>query len=716
MVGLAGLVLWLLAVWPLFVVQYLPHEDLPGHVAGAYVVNHISAFPEYVAAHGFRTNSAFLHWVCAMAGWLGYMGAARVFLAAVLAITAFGYAFLLDASGGERPVGRVWIGSLFAAPLVHHWFVLMGMLNFSLSFGLCVWILGLLAYQRTRWSHARAVGIAAISILAWFAHSFPLVIVAAIVIADLAHAYLRARTATPAAARAAVAVAPAVAMVALGALLTPVQEFAHAHIPGAQNTTWFGLPELIVRGFSNFSFGPSLWSVASLVPALMLIAVAIRARDAHPAFLSTTAILALAVCYGCVPSAVSPVWANFNTRFLPFLWLALLVRVPAHLPRRLVGLLVCASVAGSAASGGWMLRRSGDIEEFRSGLPYVEKGARLLPILFSVKSPGDNIEPFIHAWAYYTMEAGTGADMIWASRSVDAVHYRVAPPPRFHHDYIQNSPRTMFSAERWCATLMRGATFVPEDCTRSWEEAWRSYLRGARERFSQVLIWDPPTQALALIEETYSIVYRQGRLLIGKRRELAEAASKEGCDGRTSIGFEKARAGAAEERLANQRFAGTFPGFAVPAEPSGTDLIEDIHRPIEQLGVLGSDTCATGDGVVRVDFSDHEDLLPVVDLVPNGLQHLAEHGCVRVLPVHELAEVAQAHIAVAQLCLGQDAQAALTGVGMPFESEVHLVDAGALCRRAKFRLSAIGRAAKTNAVLALHVRSFLFDLGSLGTA
>ena len=513
MVAQAGLALWLLAAWPLFVVKYLPHEDLPGHVVSAFIVNNISSFPEYVAAHGFRTNSAFLHWVCATSHWLGYMGAARVFLAFVLAITALGYAFLLHTFGSSR---RVWIGSLLAAPLVHHWFVLMGMLNFSLSFAICIWILGLLVGQRARWSYPRASAIAVLSALAWFAHSFPLVILVMVAIADLAHAYLRDRPALVAAVREAVALVPAAVVVVLGLLLAPVQELAH--IPGAENTTWLGLPELVVRGFSNFVLGPSVWSMVALIPALTLIMLAVRVRDSRPPILTTTAVVTLAVCYGCVPFAVSPVWANFNTRFLPFLWVALLVRVPAKLPRRLTGLLVCAALAGSATSGVWMMRRSADIEEFRSGLPHVEKGAKLLPLLFSVKSPGDNIEPFIHAWAYYAMERDTSTDMIWASRSVDAIHYRVAPPTRFHHDYIQNSPRTLFSAERWCATLMRGATLVPEDCRGAWEKEWRSYLKSASERFSYVLIWDPPAPALALIEESYAIVHRQGRLLIGKRR------------------------------------------------------------------------------------------------------------------------------------------------------------------------------------------------------
>jgi hypothetical protein len=181
----AGLLLWLLAAWPLVLVKNLPHEDLPGHVAAAYVVDHLAAYPEYVAAHGLRTNSALLSWLHAGSPWLGYMQAARVFVIAVLAITAFGYAFLFSALGGSR---RMWIQSLFAVPLVHHWFVSMGMLNFSLSFGLCLWILGLLAMQRSKWDHLRAGGIAVLCALAWIAHSFPLLMLVVIALADLAYA------------------------------------------------------------------------------------------------------------------------------------------------------------------------------------------------------------------------------------------------------------------------------------------------------------------------------------------------------------------------------------------------------------------------------------------------------------------------------------------------------------------------------------------------
>ena len=142
-------VLWLFAAWPLFFVEILPHQDLSAHAAGAYVVDHISAYPEYAAAHGFRTNSALTSFVRSAAPWLGYLGAARAFLLAVLAVNAVGYTLLLDSLGGAK---RVWIGGLFAVPFVHHWFVSMGMLNFSLSFGLCLWILSQQSALRERWS------------------------------------------------------------------------------------------------------------------------------------------------------------------------------------------------------------------------------------------------------------------------------------------------------------------------------------------------------------------------------------------------------------------------------------------------------------------------------------------------------------------------------------------------------------------------------------
>ena len=512
-VAKVGLLLWLLAAWPLVLVKQLPHEDLPGHMAAAYVADHLAAYPEYVATHGLRTNAALLFWLHAASSWLGYTQAARVFVIAVLAITAFGYAFLFNVLGGSR---RMWVASLFSAPLVHHWFVSMGMLNFSLSFGLCLWILGLLAMQRARWAVLRAGGIAALCALAWVAHSFPLLVLVGIALADLAYARVRDRSAVRPALRVVVSLVPATLIVALGFWLEPTVDGAGAHLAGLAKVEWLGLPQLLWMGLRKYVLGSSYWGLAALVPALiLLVVVALRGRKQSPQLLSTGALVALSACYLCLPTFMFPTWAYFNTRFVPFLWIALLVRAPETLPRKLVALLVCAGIAGSAGNGLALLRMDADLAEFRSGLPFVARGARLLPLLFTVKSPSDAIEPVLHAWGYYAIERGTSADLLWASRKVDAVQYRVLPPPRFHHDVIQNMPRNMISAEEWCETLLREASTVPEDCGRAWAEAWHSYLTSAEKRYTHVLVWDAPQPVLALIEQHFSRVHQQGRLVIG---------------------------------------------------------------------------------------------------------------------------------------------------------------------------------------------------------
>jgi hypothetical protein len=514
-VAKAGLALWLLAAWPLFLVKQLPHEDLPGHVAAAYVTDHLAAYPEYVAAHGLRTNSALLSWLHVAAPGLGYMGAARIFVMLVLAITAFGYAFLFNRVGGER---RMWIASVFAIPLVQHWFVVMGMLNFSLSFGLCLWILGLVAMQRRTWSSPRAVGIAVLSALAWFAHSFPLLTLGAIASADLAYARLRDRVDVKPALRVVLSLVPAGLLVGWGLVLSPPVEGAGAQLAGLGKTEWLGLPQLLWMGLRNYVLGASYWGVASLVPALvLLLAVALRGRRRLPLF-SSAAVAVLTAGYLLLPSFMFPVWAYFNTRFVPFLWLALLLRIPETLPRKWLVLVAFAGVAGTGGNGLALLRMDRDVAEFRSGLPFVAPGARMLPLLFSVKSPGDNIEPVLHAWGYYTLERQTSADLLWASRSVDAVQYRTLPPARFHHDVIQDLPRAMASAAHWCGTLLREASTVPEDCGGAWADAWNSYLTSAEKRYTHVLVWDAPAPALALIAQHFPVVHHQGRLVIGRRR------------------------------------------------------------------------------------------------------------------------------------------------------------------------------------------------------
>src|SRR5207253_5344281 len=196
-----------------------------------------------------------------------------------------------------------------------------------------------------------------------------------------------------------------------------------------------------------------------------------------------------------------------------------------------------------------------------------------------------------------------------------------------------------------------------------------------------------------------------GRTLPWKRRPLREGSREQLVDRRLAVGPEEARARAAEARLPDEGGILGAPSLAAPAEPSVALLVEDVKRRVQDLRVLAGHAGATGHGVVRVDPAHDEDLLGVVHLVPDRLQNFAEERGVGILPVHELAQVAEAHVAAPQLGAREDAPTTLAHGVVPLEGEVDLVDAVSLRGGAEGRLRARRAAAEENAVLTPHARS-----------
>jgi len=313
-------------------------------------------------------------------------------------------------------------------------------------------------------------------------------------------------------------------------LRSPVREYAR--IPGIARTGWEHPGELILGLFRHFVLGPSQWSNAAIVTALILLLVCVINRKApNPPGFAATTLLVLSLCYAFVPISVIPLWSYFGTRFVPFIWLALLVRVPEHLPPRVVQLLCCCAVASSVGSGAGFLRMSDELQDFKSGVSSVPRGADVLPLLFSVNTRGDYIEPLTHGWAHYTIERGTSADMLWASHSVYAAHYANVPPPAFQHDAIAIQGRLMYSAEVWCGRLVRYTGTQLTDCPTRWQAEWHTYLKEAAQRYQYVLVWDVPEATLAVIEQHFQIVHRQGKLIVGKLQASA-VASRDAAQGR----------------------------------------------------------------------------------------------------------------------------------------------------------------------------------------
>ena len=107
-----------------------------------------------------------------------------------------------------------------------------------------------------------------------------------------------------------------------------------------------------------------------------------------------------------------------------------------------------------------------------------------------------------------------------------------------------------------------------------------------------------------------------------------------------------------------------LPGVARPPEPAVLLLVEDVQSLVEELGVLGAHAGAAHDRRVGLDLADQEDVLAVVHLMPDALQDLPEERRVGIAPVHQLADVREADVAVLQLLVGQHADAARAGIGM----------------------------------------------------
>ena len=146
-----------------------PFQDLPNHLATITVIRHLDLYPEFVFNGYFKTNSALFTWLLLVGNVVGTKAAARLFAVMVLALGAFAYPRFVLSFGGRR---RMVVSAFFAWPMVHNWFVSMGMLDFALSVPLATILLVLLNEQRQGPTHLRALGIGLLAILTWHAPCF----------------------------------------------------------------------------------------------------------------------------------------------------------------------------------------------------------------------------------------------------------------------------------------------------------------------------------------------------------------------------------------------------------------------------------------------------------------------------------------------------------------------------------------------------------------
>lgn len=468
----AGVALSVLAAWPMLEVENLPLQDLPNHLATSWALLHVDRYPELSPQGFFRTNSVLVAWLTSAGRVMGLPLAAKVFAIASVAAMAIALMRFVLAFAGRA---RMTTASLFAWPLAHSWFVAMGMLNYAFAVALALALLVVMLEQSRRPTVRRGAAIAALAAMLWWFHAFVLAQVGLLALIHVAARRKGERS------RQAVAV---LAPLAPCGLLLCATAFDRAAVRADTIVTrspigWHSPIDLVYNFWSECAGGYTRWQAPSLVVAAALAWFAWRGRREAVPFFGPAALAALAAAYALLPYNFYD-WAYFNSRFLPLLYAAALLRVPERIPRPLAAFAGACAVAWSASLGVDYVRLDRDRALFCAGIGAVPEGAKLLPVVFGSRVTSENTWSLRHAWGYYVIAKSTSAPLLFADQKSFPVVWRDPPPPV--------AARALEAANRGDSTPGAAAS-----------EDWGSFWRDAARSFDHVLVWRAPAEILATI-------------------------------------------------------------------------------------------------------------------------------------------------------------------------------------------------------------------------
>jgi hypothetical protein len=503
-------VLFVLCAYPLLLVDVPPYQDVPNHLAVATISKHPADYPEYIVNGYFKTNAAFYAWDHFVGDLIGARLAIRFFAALVMAGNALALTRLLLVLGDRK---KLLVGALFLAPMVHNWCICLGLLDFALGVPLAVTLLILVAQQQRAPSRGRAALIALVSCATWYAHIIALFMAHVIVGVELVR--LAFKDWRGAKRMFATCVVPMLPGTALALWSVAVQFLAPAAIKlgGYHPSLWLPPWDLAYNLWAEWFWAFTYLSFPTIVPCIVLAILGWRHRkDPIPLFTSC-AFLALGLMYAFVPYVWS-YWAYANTRVAPFLWFAALLRVPPKLPRWLSGVLAACTLAYSVSLGVDYVRLDREQKEVTAGIPYVPERAKLLPLMFTSNGVSVNTHALLQSWGYYVFEKETAAPRVFATSQLFGVSYREKPHPQLVHIEIERFSGSMREPTPICNELRNHLGIHVGDCEAIWRDEWRAFWDVAAPRFDWLLLWDPKPITETVIPPEYTVVFRQGRLVI----------------------------------------------------------------------------------------------------------------------------------------------------------------------------------------------------------
>jgi hypothetical protein len=519
---LVSAALFVLAAWPLALTEVPPYQDLPNHLAAVTVIEHPEKYPEFVFNGFAKTNTALFAWLYFVGKLVGVQLASRLFALLVLAANALVLPRFVLAFTGSRQ--KMLVSALFAWPMIHNFFVSMGMLDFALGVPLSLGLLLALDRHRRAPTLGSAALVAGFGLVTWYAHVFPLMVVHLLL---LVHAAIQPgwRAKRDEALRLGLPLSPITALVLIS-LYQHLCDTDGAMTAFVTNKKMIPAWELVYNLWAEWFWAFTKLELSTLVPCVLLGAftlVSFLRRDKAPVFFSGWALAAVFALYVFSPYRVTN-WYHVNSRLIPFLFFFMLLRVPARVGKQLAAGLGACWLVYSAAMGFDFVRLEKDRQRFTAGIQTLPEGARLLPLLFRHKGVSDNTRSLLHAWGFYVVEKHTAAPLLFAHSRSFPVMYSTPPPIRFNHLVLEGFAPDMARPSDVCFSTPH---VFPDDCDGLFRARWAEFWRDATPMFDHVLLWEPTTEALAQVPAAYSVVYRQGELVMMQRRpDVAHTAAR----------------------------------------------------------------------------------------------------------------------------------------------------------------------------------------------
>ncbi len=487
--------LFVLSAWPLLLGGALPLQDVPNHLASESIASHLAQYPEYASNGLFKTNSALFLWLHSAGSVVGLESAAKVFVAVVIAVSAFAWTRAAFVFGGRE---RVLIATLLTWPFVHGWFVAMGMLDYAL--GASLGILLVCEIEVSARARRPSAGVALLAVLVWYTHAFALAL--ATLVAVLI-AVQRVRVDRSKLQVALVALSPILLGVTLAVWSFVVQSHEAPVIGHALQ--WRAPWETVYDVWALFPWAFTRREAASLVAVVVLFTLGVQRREdsAVPAWL----LVSLMLLFFVLPFEADN-WFAVNARVLPFLYFACIARLPNVLPRWLSVGLAVAAIATSVGLGLDYSRLSAEVDRYASASAVVPAGARILPLTFATKGSSENTAPLEHAWGLYVVRS-----------------HALAPPLAFGHSpsfpisYRQPQERPFEDLDYAAFVSAHAAPACDShECVAAYDADWGRFWAVAQTRFDHLIVWQAPASVVARIPSAYSLTRDDGPLRIYVRQ------------------------------------------------------------------------------------------------------------------------------------------------------------------------------------------------------